>query len=85
MPVWYMCVNTVDWEIFIVKIFASITSMTKIKQAKHFLRRIIRVSLFTRVRTCQRVECPVLVFEKMALLRYLKRVDGLPDPKGPLT
>lgn len=27
----------------------------------------------------------VLVFKKMALLRYLKRVDGLPDPKGPLT
>ena len=27
----------------------------------------------------------MLVFEKMALLRYLKRVDGLQDPKGPLT
>ena len=58
------------------------TSTTKIKQAKYFLRR---VSLFTRVCTCQRVQYPVLVFEKMALLRYLKRVDGLPDPKGPLT
>ena len=27
---------------------------------------------------------PVLVFEEMALLQYLKPVDGLPDPKGQL-
>ena len=64
--------TTVDREIFVVKNFSSITSITKIKQAKYFLQRTIRVRLFTHV------------FE-MALLRYLKRVDGLPDPKGPLT
>ena len=46
---------TVDREIFVVKIFLSITSTMKIKQAKYFLQRIIRVSLFTRVRTCQQV------------------------------
>ena len=27
----------------------------------------------------------MLVLEKMVLLRYLKHVDRLPDPKGPLT
>ena len=32
--------NTVDWEIFVVKNFSSITSTTKIKQAKYFIRRI---------------------------------------------
>ena len=42
--------NTVDREIFVVKKFLPITSTTKIKAAKYFLRRIIRV---TRVRMCQ--------------------------------
>ena len=35
---------TVDREIFVVKKFLSMTSTTKIKQAKYFVRRIIRVS-----------------------------------------
>ena len=31
-------------------------------------------------------QCPVLLlFEKMALLQYMKPVDCLSDPKGPLT
>ena len=44
----YTCI-TIDWEIFAVKIFRRSPSTTKIKQAKYFLRRIIRIGLVPRV------------------------------------
>ena len=44
----YTCI-TIDREIFAVKIFRRSPSTTKIKQAKYFLRRIIRIGLVPRV------------------------------------
>ena len=41
--------NTIDWEIFVIKIFCQSTSTTKNEQAKCFLGKINGVNLFCRV------------------------------------
>ena len=41
--------DTVDWEIFVVKNFRPSPSTTKIKLTKYFLQRINGVSLYYRV------------------------------------
>ena len=59
-------------KISLLKIFRRGPTRTKILYAKYFKRRIIRF-------TAASCSC------EMALLHYMKPIDGLPDPRGSLS
>ena len=71
-------ITTVDREIFGGKNISSVPLTLKIEHAKYFPRRIIRTrEIFS---TSNNIVC-----KEMALLRYMKPIGSLPDPRGPLS
>ncbi len=77
----------VHGEIFAVKNFHRWQYPTKIKNAKILQRRIIGSTNIYCARMCRDHFCCEGAKEKlaMALLRYIRPIGGLPDPRGSLS